>query len=252
MIRLALCLLMLAAAAPARAQSALDAIFARGTLRVGLTGDYRPFSLKAGDGQFTGLDVDRAGAVASAMGVKLEIVPTTWSTLLPDLAAGKYDIGMGGITVTLERAKTAMFSDPVLRTGKTPIARCTDKDRFQTLADIDQPGVRVITNPGGTNERFDRANLHRADIVVFPNNAAIFDELVAGHADLMLTDAVETRLQQKLHPELCAIHPDAPFDFAELAYLLPRDPALKAYVDLWLHLQNETGETRRVMAKWLE
>lgn len=252
MTRILLCLLLLAAAVPARAQSALDTILARGTLRVGLTGDYRPFSIKDNAGKFTGLDVDMAENLAKAMGVKLEIVPTAWPTLMADLQARKYDIGMGGITITLDRAKTAMFSTPVLRTGKTPIARCTDKDRFTSLADIDKPGVRVITNPGGTNERFDRANLHQAEIVVFPNNAAIFDELIANHADVMLTDAVETRLQQKLHPELCAIHPDAPFDFAELGYLLPRDEPLKAFVDLWLHMQAETGDQRRLTAKWLD
>ena len=57
MVRLLLCLLLLAAA-PARAQSVLSEILSRGTLRVGLTGDYRPFSIKAADGTFTGLDVD--------------------------------------------------------------------------------------------------------------------------------------------------------------------------------------------------
>ena len=251
MRRILLCLLLLAAAVPARAQSVLDAILARGTLRVGLTGDYRPFSIKNEAGKFTGLDVDMAQSLAKAMGVKLEIVPTTWPTLMADLQAQKYDVGMGGITITLDRAKTAMFSAPVLRSGKTPIARCADKDRFGTIAAIDHPGVKVITNPGGTNERFDRANLHQAEIVVFPNNTAIFDELVAGHADLMITDAIETRLQQKLHPELCAIHPDAPFDFAELGYMLPRDVPLKTFVDLWLHTQSETGEQGQLLAKWL-
>jgi len=59
------------------------------------------------------------------------------------------------------------------------------------------------------------------------------------------------RLQQRLHPELCAIHPDQPFDFSELAYLLPRDPALKAWVDTWLHISAETGEQARLLAKWL-
>ena len=112
--------------------------------------------------------------------------------------------------------------------------------------------MRVITNPGGTNERYDRANLHQAEIVVFPNNATIFDELVSNHADVMLTDAVETRLQQKLHPELCAIHPDAPFDFSELAYLLPRDEILKAFVDAWLHIEAENGDQQRITAKWLQ
>lgn len=252
MKRVLLCLLLLVAAAPAWAQSVLDTILARGTLRVGLTGDYRPFSIKDSAGKFTGMDVDMAEALAKAMGVKLELVPTAWPTLMADLQAHKYDIGMGGITVTLERAKTAMFSMPVLRTGKAPIARCTDKDRYTSLREIDRPGVKVAANPGGTNERFDRANLHQAEIVVFPNNAAIFDELIAKHADVMITDAVEARLQQKLHPELCAINPDAPFDFSELAYLLPRDEPLKMFVDLWLRTQTESGEQRRLQAKYLE
>ena len=244
-------LVLVAVAVPARAQQALDAILARGVVRVGLTGDYRPFSIKDDAGRFEGLDVDMAESLAKALGVRLEIVPTAWPTLMPDLQSQKYDIGMGGITVTLDRAKTAYFSAPVMRSGKTPIARCADQARFASLADIDQPGVRVITNPGGTNERFARAHVTRAEITVFPNNAAIFDEIAAGHADVMMTDAVETRLQQRLHPGLCAVHPDQPFDVSELAYLLPRDTALKAWVDQWLHMQTETGERQRLVAKWL-
>ena len=249
MLRILLALLLFAA--PASAQTMLDTILARGTIRVGLTGDYRPFSIKDSAGKFEGLDVEMAESLARGLGVKLEVVPTTWPTLMADLHAQKYDIGMGGISVTLERAKTAMFSAPVMRTGKAPIARCTDQARFTTLADIDRPGVRVIVNPGGTNDRFARANVKQAEVIVFPNNAVIFDEIVAGRADVMMTDAVETRLQQKLRPELCAINPDKPFDFSELAYLLPRDPALKAWVDQWLHLQAETGEQGRITARWL-
>ena len=250
-MRLLLAVLLLLASLPAQAQTVLDAILARGVVRIGLTGDYRPFSIKDPAGTFTGLDVDMAESLARGLGVRLEVVPTAWPTLMADLQSQKFDIGMGGISVTLERAKTAAFSAPVMRTGKTPIARCTDQARFTTLAEIDRPGTRVITNPGGTNERFARANVKQAEIIVFPNNAAIFDELVAGRADVMMTDAVETRLQQKLHPELCAIHPDQPFDFSELAYLLPRDPVLKAWVDHWLHISTETGERARLTAKWL-
>lgn len=244
-------LLMLIAAMPAQAQTLLDTILARGTVRVGLTGDYRPFSIKDSAGKFEGIDVDMAESLAKGLGVKLEIVPTTWPTLMADLAAQKYDVGMGGISVTLERAKTAYFSAPFMRTGKAPIARCADQARFTSLADINKPGVRIIVNPGGTNERFARANVKQAEITVFPNNAVIFDEILANRADVMMTDAVETKLQQKLRPGLCAVNPDAPFDFSELAYLLPRDPALKAWVDQWLHLQTETGEQKRIVAKWL-
>ena len=248
---LLLALLLLLAAIPAQAQQVLDAILSRGTLRVGLTGDYKPFSIKDPAGQFEGLDVDMAESLAKALGVKLEIIPTAWPTLMADLLANKYDLAMGGITVTTIRAKTALFSTPVMTSGKTPIARCTDKDKFQTLADIDKPGVRVIYNPGGTNETFAKANASHAQQILFPNNATIFEEIVANHADVMMTDAVETRLQAKLHPELCAIHPDKPFDNSELAYMLPRDLLLQQFVNTWLHLQSLNGERVRAVAKWL-
>ena len=243
-------LVLLMICGPASAGT-LDEILARGTVRVGMTGDYRPFSIKDETGHFEGLDVDMAESLAKGLGVKLEIVPTAWANLITDIKADRFDIGMGGITITLDRAKSALFSAPLMRTGKTPIARCADQAKYATLADIDRPGVHVITNPGGTNERYARANLHQADIVVFPSNATIFDEIAASRADVMITDAVETRVQHRLHPDLCGIHPDAPFDFSELGYMLPRDPALQAWVNQWLHLSAETGETRRLEDKWL-
>ena len=249
-----LVLVLLAAPQTVFAQaSKLDVILARGTVRVGLPGDYRPFALRdKTTGHYEGLDVDMAESLGRALGTKVELVPTTWGGLLADLAADKFDLAMGGIAATLERQKTAFFSIPLLRTGKAAIARCTDKDRFGSLADIDRPGVKVLTNPGGANEKFDRAALKAADIVVFPDNTGIFDELVAGRGDVMITGAMETRLQQKLHPMLCAIHPDRPFDFSEHAYLLPRDVVLKAWIDQWLHIAIETGEYNRLTAKWLE
>jgi cyclohexadienyl dehydratase len=252
-----LCAMWLLAAWPAAAQgpapAGLDAILARGVLRVGLTGDYRPFSFRdPANGIFTGLDVDMAHSLASVMGLRLEIVPTTWRGLSEDLTAGRFDVAMGGVTITLARLKTAYFSAPVMRSGKTPIARCADQGKFQTLAQIDRPDVTVITNPGGTNESFDRDTLHNARIVVFPDNATIFDQLARGAADLMITDGVEARLQHKLHPELCAIHPDTPFTTAELGYMLPRDVPLKFFVDAWLHDLDISGAHAALVAQWLK
>jgi cyclohexadienyl dehydratase len=244
--------LLLVAAHAAVAQSRLDDIVARGTLRVGLTGDYRPFSLRDKDsGAYSGLDVDMANTLAEALGVRLEIVPTTWGTLLPDLGEGKFDIGMGGISITLARQRVALFSQPVMRAGKAAIARCPDRDRFAALPEIDRPGVKVLVNPGGTNETFDRANLHQAEIVSFPDNTRIFDALAAGQGDLMITDAVETKLQQKLHPGLCAIHPDQPLDFGELGYLLPRDVVFKEFVDQWLRIAIGRGTWSKLVAAYL-
>ncbi len=117
---------------------------------------------------------------------------------------------------------------------------------------IDRPETRVVVNPGGTNEAFDRAHLAKASIRVYPDNTTIFRELLEGRADVMITDGVETRLQQKLNPGLCAIHPDRPFDHSEKGFLLPRDPVFKAFVDQYLHLQMLNGATDAIVKKWLD
>jgi chorismate mutase-like protein len=237
------------AAAPA---SRLDEILARGTLRVGSTGDYKPFTYRmAGSDRFIGLDIALAEDLARSLGVKLQVVPTTWAALMGDLADDRFDLAVGGVSVSLERQKKAFFSLPTMRDGKTPIARCDDARKYQTLADIDRPEVRLVVNPGGTNERFARANAPHATLTVWPDNVTIFDRILAGEADVMITDAIEARLQQRLHPKLCAIHPDAPFDFSEKAFLLPRDVALKAYVDQWLHQAVESGAYARLNEQWL-
>jgi chorismate mutase-like protein len=233
--------------------SQIDEIHARGALRVGTTGDYRPFSYTSvQSGDFIGLDIEMAQELAQRLGVKLVIVQTSWSALMKDLGAGAFDIALGGVSVTPERQKLALFSAPYLRDGKTPIARCENQARFQTLAQINQPGVRLIVNPGGTNERFARAHAPHAQLTVNPDNVTIFDRIVAGEADLMITDAVEARLQQHLHPQLCAVHPDAPFDWSEKAVMLPRDAQFKAYVDQWLQPRIANGTQRQRMDYWLD
>jgi len=93
--------------------------------------------------------------------------------------------------------------------------------------------------------------LHTARIEVYPDNTTIFDALVKGEGDLMITDASETRYQQKQHQGvLCAIHPDAPFDFSEKAYWAPYDPPFDGFLDQWLHIIRENGTFAGVYAKW--
>ncbi len=255
-MRAALMLLLLALPAAAWAETgganALDTVMARGVLRVGTTGDYPPFSAEnPTTGRYEGSDIEMAASLAKALGTQLEFVATSWPGLMGDLLAGKFDIAMGGISITLERQKQAFFSLPYRVDGKAPIARCSEKDRYRELADIDRPGIRVIVNPGGTNERFVREHIKSALVIPYDDNRAIFDRIVAGEADVMITDMSEIELQHKLRPSLCPTRENAPFNRFEKAYLLPRDVAFKAFVDQWLHQAILTGEYQTIAEKSL-
>jgi cyclohexadienyl dehydratase len=179
-------------------------------------------------------------------------VKTTWPKLMDDFVE-KCDLGVGGISVTLDRQKRAYFSQPYMVIGKAPITKCENVQKFQTIADIDRPGVTVIENPGGSNERFARERFKQAKIVIFNDNTTIFDEILKGNADVMISESVETLVQQKMRPGLCAVNPDKPLQYGEMAWLLPRgDGAWKAWVDQWLHLAKANGDYDRTVAGWLK
>ena len=241
------------ATASAQAQeSRLDSIQKNGVLRVCTPGDYKPFSLAKPDAMWEGIDVDLVLSMAKALGVKAEFVKTTWPKLMDDFVE-KCDLGVGGISVTLDRQKRAYFSQPYMVNGKAPITRCENVQKFQTVADIDKPGVTVIENPGGSNERFARERFKQAKIVIFNDNTTIFDEILKGNADVMISESVETLVQQKMRPGLCAVNPDKPLQYGEMAWLLPRgDGAWKSWVDQWLHLAKANGEYDRTVAVWLK
>ncbi|MCF4998966.1 transporter substrate-binding domain-containing protein [Pseudomonas syringae] len=245
-------LLLVASAAQANEKTShLDSIQQQGHLRVCTTGDYKPYTFKRADGDYEGIDIAMARSLAESLGVKVEWVPTTWKTLMPDMQAGKCDIGMGGISVTLERQKKAFFSNTLDIDGKIPLVRCADQAKYQTVDQINQPGVRLVEPAGGTNEAFVHAFLPKAQLALH-DNVTIFQELLDNKADVMITDASEALYQQKLKPGLCAVNPTAFMQYGEKAYLLPRDDTTwKMYVDQWLHLSKATGKYQQVIGQWL-
>ncbi|WP_285033686.1 transporter substrate-binding domain-containing protein [Mycolicibacterium sp. lyk4-40-TYG-92] len=220
-------------------------------LTVCSTGDYRPFTYRDADGRWSGMDIDLVQDFARESGAEVHLVPTTWPTLMADLGQ-KCELAVGGITVTADRAAKALFSDPYLRDGKAAVVRCADAAKYRSLTDIDRGGVRVVVNPGGTNEQFDRANLHHATIIEYPDNNTIFDQVIEGKADVMITDGSEIRWQATQHPQLCAVSTDQPFTVAQKAYLMPKGAAeLQQRINKWLSTIQSDGSYAAVSRKWL-
>ncbi len=250
MLALLLTLLLspLCAAPTAFAGTTLDAIRARGTLRVGTTGDYKPFSFRNGDGSYTGADIDMARALAASLGVRVEFVPTVWAQLSKDFVAGSFDLAMGGVTNLAPRAAIAPFAHTVYVDGKRPITSCASRERYTSIAAINQPDVRVVVNPGASNEDFARANFPRAKLAVHADNATVFDEISAGRADVMVTDGIEVDHQSFIHKGvLCAADVPGPFTRLEKAYWVQADPDLLALVNSFVDEQMKSGAWQKML-----
>ncbi len=126
-------------------------------LRVGTPGDYAPYSwYDATASSYRGVDIELANALAVQLGRRVQFVPTTWATLVADAEAGNFDIAVGGISITPERARVVKFSAAIASDRKQPVVRCGEQQRYDSEAEINRPQVRLIVNRGGTNERFVR------------------------------------------------------------------------------------------------
>ena len=231
--------------------SHLDSVIQQGQLRVCTTGDYKPYSYKAPDGHYEGIDISLVSLLADSLNVQPVWVQSTWKSILTDIQSDKCDIAVGGISVTLERQKKAFFSAGLDIDGKIPLVRCGDESRYQHLEQINLSTVRVIEPAGGTNEAFVHSHLPNAQLILH-DNVTLFDSLLNKQADVMITDASEALYQQKLRPGLCAVSPTNYLQYGEKAYLLPRDDsAWKQYVDQWLHLIKATGAYQNTLSHWI-
>lgn len=231
----------------------LDRIVQQGTLRVGTTGDFKPFSfLNPATNDYEGHDIDAAKLLAESLGVKVQFVKTTWPTLLKGIQEDQYDIAMCGITRNLARQKVAALAHPYINVDKSPLIRAADRNRFKTLAEIDQPGVKIGVNPGGTNQRFVDANIKKATVVVIERNLSIPEKIVAGEVDVMITDNIEAMIVSKAEPRLYAVDPENPYTKDDFGYLMPRDDQNWInYVNLWMDLAKLKGDLARLQQKWI-
>jgi cyclohexadienyl dehydratase len=237
-------------AAESQARS-FDEIVASGTLKVGTTGDYKPFSFD-NNGTYEGFDIAVAQSFADRLGLKLELVKTTWKTLMADLKADKYDIGMSGITRTIARQMEARFSQGYVMFGKTILVNKANAARFGSLADVDKKGVKIGVNPGGTNEKFVKANIKNAEVVMFESNLAIPPAVADKKVDVMITDSVEALYYAATDPKLAAPLAVDPFTRSKLGYLMPASAErLQDTVNFMMDQMILKGEMNELKMKYL-
>ena len=226
----------------------------RGVVLVGTTGDYRPLSFcEPETGEYWGFGIEVAGEIASRLGVSVSFVKTSWPTLTADVLdePQKFDFAIGGITITDARRETMLMSDGYLTNGKTILCRASDATRFQSLADLDKPDVRVMVNPGGLNEKFANENLTHSTIIVHQKNEEIPTLVAEGRADVMITEITEAPYYVRTDSRLAAPLLDKPFNHGEIGVLMRKGQEdLLLLVNDVIRQMKSDGSLRRLHEKY--
>jgi cyclohexadienyl dehydratase len=226
--------------------SRLAHIVKSGILRIGVPGDYAPFAIVRGDSLY-GADIKMGRALALAMNVRPVFVKTSWPKLSADMKRDTFDIALGGISITPERAAIATFSIPYHSGGKTFLCRRVDSARFANKDSVNKAGVRLIANKGGTNESVARSLFPLSTLIVYPDNIGVFNEIISGRADVMVTDDTEADLKARQYPQLCRSYAGT-ITKSDKAVWVQTDAALVRFVNNWLQREIASGMTRQ----WLK
>jgi len=121
-----------------------------GKLVIATSPDFPPFEGLNADGSVTGIEIDILQMICDELGVELVIEQMNFDSVVPGIIAGKYDVGVSGITVTEERQKNVLFTDPYCLAAQAIVVKAGSD--ITCKADLDGKAVSVQT--GTTAEEY--------------------------------------------------------------------------------------------------
>jgi polar amino acid transport system substrate-binding protein len=179
------------------------AIKSKGTLTVASDATYAPNEFIASDGHtVVGMDADLMKAIAGVMGLKAEIKNETFDSIIPGLAAGKYDVGASSFTDTKEREKTVDFVD-YFSAGESFYTKASGGATVNGLSDL--CGHTVAVEKGTTEEsdattqdgKCKKAGKPGVTVLSFPDQNGANLAVSSGRAQLGFADSPVAAYQVK-------------------------------------------------------
>ena len=183
-------LLGLAISLPALASETpnLDKINERGTLRVGMS-TFVPWAMRDKQGELIGFEIDVAKRLAKDSGWQVEFVPTAWDGIIPALLAKKFDVIIGGMSITPERSKSVLFSAPYSHSGVQVAANKELAEGFSELSDFNSRRVKIAARRGAFTVQVARETFPKAKILQFDDDAQAFQEVLNGNAHAVIASS---------------------------------------------------------------
>jgi polar amino acid transport system substrate-binding protein len=178
-------------------------IKSKGTITVAADASYAPDEYFAPDGHTViGMDPDLVKALAAVMGLKANVVNATFDSIIPGLAASKYDMGASSFTDTKEREKTVDFVD-YANVGESFYTKTSGGTDITGIEDICGKSVAVEK---GTTEQTDaqtqstkctKAGKPAVKVLVFPDQNGANLAVSSGRAQLGFADQPVAAYQVK-------------------------------------------------------
>ncbi|WP_237212703.1 transporter substrate-binding domain-containing protein [Ruegeria lacuscaerulensis] len=242
-----------ASAIPAAAEGVIEEIQKRGKLRVGMS-TFVPWAMRDKDGNLIGFEIDVATKVAEDMGVEVEFVPTAWSGIIPALIAKKFDIIIGGMSITPQRNLTVNFTAPYAHSGQQMASNTELAGGFTSLDDYNDTSVTIACRRGATPCNFAADRFPKATLRKFDDDAQAFQEVVNGNAHAMISSAPKPRFWSDAHSDKVFVANDGEnLSRGNEAFALRKgDPDALNFFSNWILVNTANGWLQETHDYWFK
>jgi len=172
--------------------NSLEKVIEDGYLTVGLDDTFAPMGYRNKDGVVVGFDIDLAKAVAEKLGVELRIQPIEWDSKVLELNAGNIDMIWNGLSITTEREKSILFSDPYLNNRQVVLVK--SGTTMEDITDLSGLKVGVQIDSSGQNAlEGNTAFSSISEMVKFNTFSEALLDLNSGRIDAIVIDEIMGR-----------------------------------------------------------
>ena len=168
-----------------------------GKLVMSTNAEFPPYELKDDNGNYIGIDVEIATAIAEKLGLELEILDVDFDAALLAVQQGKSDIVMAGVTVNDDRKLVMNFSN-TYATGKQVVIVTED-----STVTIDNLGEQMIGTQRATTGYIYASDDYGEDhVTAYDNGATAVQALKNGQVNCVIIDNAPAQEYVKANPGL--------------------------------------------------
>lgn len=230
------------------AASVPASIRSKGTLSVAADATYAPNEFIGANGNTVeGMDADLAKALAGVMGLKASVKNATFDSIIPGLAAQKYDLGMSSFTDTKEREKTIDFV--TYYNAGTSFYTKAGGPNVTSLAQL--CGHKVAVEKGTTqqDDATAQAKKCKVTVLVFPDQNGTNLAVSSGRADVGMADSPVAAYQVKKSNGQFKVS-GRPYGTAPYGIAIPKGTGMAKPVLAGLKVLMKNGTYAAIMKKW--
>ncbi|MDR1320810.1 MAG: ABC transporter permease subunit [Gracilibacteraceae bacterium] len=223
-----------------------------GMLVVATDGTSPLWSYRGGDGELMGFEIENMRRFARYLGMDVRFETMAFAGLIPYVVSGKADIGAGDITITEERRKSVMFTEPYFNSGALIVTRRSGDSSGAQRDWQDFVGKNASVMTGSIYDGIVQNNFSPAEILYFDDHVTPVEAVRAGKAYFSVMDALiaEKLLQDELYSDLETIPVPSEMFYAPTGAISGRQDIIDVYNAFLAEIEAD-GTLAEMQDRWL-